>query len=62
VGEQCYARTPDENAIWRGEVNRKGVTGDALRRDAPPDMSIEASPPTFTLKTKNKKQKGEVIG
>jgi hypothetical protein len=47
VGEQCCARTPDENAIWRGEVNRKGVTGGALCRDAPPDMSMEANPPTF---------------
>ncbi|MEN9344402.1 MAG: hypothetical protein RLZZ453_1189 [Chlamydiota bacterium] len=39
------------------KVKRKGVTGGALRRDAPPDMSMAATPPTFTTNKTNNKWK-----
>ncbi|HSW87503.1 MAG TPA: hypothetical protein VLG49_08410 [Rhabdochlamydiaceae bacterium] len=26
MGEQCFARTPDEDAIWRSEMSLKGAS------------------------------------
>ncbi len=27
VGDQCFARPPDEHAIWRSEMSLKGASG-----------------------------------